>query len=86
MISRIIVTLACIGIMLGSALLSAQDASTEADQQSTGQSVTPPQQEDAPARESENSSDDPTPSRDPSEYQSSEQISEDLSVSFPVDI
>jgi hypothetical protein len=40
----------------------------------------------SPKQASEQETADAAPQRDPSDYQSSEQISEDLSVSFPVDI
>lgn len=47
------------------------------------------EQEEAPTEEptqTEQAAETPEPATDPFDYESSEQISEDLSVSFPVDI
>ena len=48
-----------------------------------------PEKDEAPAEEQsqdEQAAETPEPAPDPFDYESSEQISEDLSVSFPVDI
>ena len=54
-------------------------AQTDGDEQSASEETTTDEKETAaPAT--------PRPATDPFDYESSEQISEDLSVSFPVDI
>lgn len=72
-------------LLASSGLLVAQD--------SDGEGIKPANEEPAeqasaesPAEESSTAEAAQTPRRDPFDYESSEQISEDLSVSFPVDI
>ena len=93
MTSTLRMALTCLCLLVGSASLSAQEAGgsgapssgSTSDSDTAGETAQPAATQ--PARDPGTSADAAAPaSRDPFDYESSEQISEDLSVSFPVDI
>ena len=93
MTSTMRMALTCLCLLLGSASLSAQEAggsrvpSTGSTSDSDTAGETAERATTQPAQDPDTSTDAAAPaSRDPFDYESSEQISEDLSVSFPVDI
>ena len=55
-------------------------------QEDTDDAAPAPEEETAPAEASEQTTPPPRSDESPFDYEASEQISEDLSVSFPVDI
>jgi hypothetical protein len=83
--------LTCLCLLLGSASLSAQEADgspapstgSTSDSDTAGETAQPATTQSG---QDPGASADAAASRDPFDYESSEQISEDLSVSFPVDI
>ena len=96
MTTRLIVAITCLALSLGGARLYAQDAvnstaesAENADDNGAGNQAAVPateQANQAPATNEPAAGASVAASRDPFDYESSEQISEDLSVSFPVDI
>lgn len=69
-------------VLLSTAAVIAQESDTDQQEETSNVSET----ESAPASEASDTNDSERGSGSPFDYEASEQISEDLSVSFPVDI
>lgn len=84
---RTILALGCVtGLLLGSATLRAQETASPGAASDTDASPPTTEQAEPTAASERPANSGQDSGRDPFDYESSEQISEDLSVSFPVDI